>query len=197
MEYQFSLFDQWITKLSYDADNLPAIKEWEKQLRAGKQQAIRHFSGLKAGMDEEVLKRYICHHYQSLQKLIHDLYFIRDLHKELLLNALEQIRFFLELNYAEFLENKDKERIFTTLSMEEFAFIMNTLIECDVIKVKSKKALAQNISKYIYFVGQKNTYSSPDHFYNALFMDKPSTLSGVLKIVGKVQGRINKSLRMA
>lgn len=198
MEYQFSLFDQWITKLSYDAAELPDIKEWEKQIKTGKQQAIRHFTNLKTGMEEASLRRYIGHHYQSLQQLIRELYFIKDLHKELLLKALEQIRFFLEINYADLLENKEEEeRIFTTLSMEEFAFVVNTLIECDVLKVRSKKGLAQNISKYIRFIGQKNTCSSPDYFYNALFMDKPSTLSSVLKLITKVQGRINKSLRMA
>ena len=196
MEYQFGLFDQWATRISYGSHNLPELNLWDEQLREAKQAIIKHFTNLHQIIEDgEKLKLYVLYHYQSLQKLILDVSFVKDIYKELLLKSLEQIRFYFELKYGDMLKSIDNTKIVTTLSVEEFAYMTNTLIECDVLKVKSKKALAKSISKLIYFAGSKEKDISSENFYNALFMSKPITLNGVLRTLGKVQISVNKSLR--
>jgi hypothetical protein len=193
MEYQFTLFDEWATKMTYDAGHLPELHEWNKQLHAAKQKVIRHFANVEKKIEDDVsFKLYINHHYKCLLKLIHQLYFVKDLYKELLLKSLEQIKFFFDLKFSDIVVQKESTQIMTTLSVEELALVMNTLIECDVLKVRSKKALAQSISKFIYFVGHEEKNISAEHFYNALFMTKSVTISKVLKNLNKIRFQLNK-----
>lgn len=198
MEYQFTLFDQWVTKMNYGKEYLPELKEWDKQLSNAKQKIVKHFLNVTDEIeDKATLKLYINHHYHCLLKLISDLYFVKELYKELLLKSLEQIKFFFEMKFADIIIQKDESRIMTTLSVEEFAFIINSLIECDVLKVRSKKALAISISKYIYFVGQGERNISAENFYNALFMNKSVTLNKVLKTLSKLQYQLNRTQKQS
>lgn len=198
MEYQFTLFDQWVTKMSYGHDYLPELKDWDKQLSNAKQKIVQHFNIITDEIeDKTTLKLYVNHHYHCLLKLISDLYFVKDLYKELLLKSLEQIKFFFDLKFADLIVQRDDSRIITTLTVEEFAYIVNLLIECDIIKVRSKKALALNISKYIHFVGQGERNISTENFYNALFMNKPVTLNKAIKTLSKIQFQLNKALRLS
>lgn len=198
MEYQFTLFDQWVTKMSYAHEHLPELKDWDKQLSSTKQKIVQHFNVISDEMeDKATLRLYVNHHYQCLIKLISDLYFVKDLYKELLLKSLEQIKFFFDLKFADLIVQRDDVRILTTLTIEEFAYIVNLLIECDILKVRSKKSLAQNISKYIHFVGQGERQISAENFYNALFMNKPVTLNKAIKTLNKIQFHLNKDLRLS
>lgn len=198
MEYQFTLFDQWVTKMSYGSGALPELKEWEKQLHQAKEKTLKHFMAIDEHTeDKATLQLYINHHYKSLLKLIHDLYLVKDLYKELMLKSLEQIKFFMEMKYASLLVKHQENRITTTLSVEEFAIVINSLIECDVIKVRSKKALAYTVSRYISFQGHEERNISAEHFYNALFLNKSITLNKVLKTIGRVQLQVNKAIKLA
>lgn len=198
MEYQFTLFDQWVTKMSYAHEHLPELKDWDKQLSSSKQKIVQHFNSIADEIeDKTTLRLYVNHHYQCLIKLISDLYFVKDLYKELLLKSLEQIKFFFDLKFADLIVQRDDVRILTTLTIEEFAYIVNLLIECDIFKVRSKKSLAQNISKYIHFVGQGERQISAENFYNALFMNKPVTLNKAIKTLNKIQFHLNKELRLS
>ncbi|GAA4454724.1 hypothetical protein [Rurimicrobium arvi] len=197
MEYQFSSFDQWITKLQYDPDILPPLSEWEEQLSRKKQELTRHFRSIRKSIsDSTSLRLYVTHHYRSLNCLIETLLYEHQIHTALLLNVLEQLKFMLEIQFQDMIAPEEDHPVFSYLSVEELALLVNTLIECGAIRVRSKKELARQASKYLLFVSNDPKHTAAESFYNALFSNKTATMNSALKWLTKIHTHISKASRI-
>lgn len=169
MEYQLSSFEQWSVVLASDCFVRPPVTLWCKQLMEAKMQVLNHFMHLNTGNTKpKQLETYVVRHYQSLETLIETVGRTKDIYSQILLKSLEQIRFFFELHFKELIPDNDVFHMSTCLSMEEFAYLLNVMLEQKFIQTRSKKELARHICRYIKFNDHKQEEVSTEMFYKTM-----------------------------